>query len=591
MYISHEDYKNLMSQFQKETPKGVLKEALDPVGKEDDDIDNDGDVDKTDKYLANRRKAVGKAIGKGRMMKEDNSELDKKLEKIADLHKDKKIDFETIEKIAKALESQGHDVNARYIQQFLSQHGVGMNEYGYADNYPGSWGYREGMDESGPGDAPISEMSRQDMLDFLGMSEEQAKDLSDDQLRDMVDEKNQDYADDAGDDYPWDAQDNSDDSYPTDYGDPGADFNDGEFWEGAKKVEEDSFDDLVQGDRDYDRADAMRGNLEGIAQSLKDNYGMSKEEVHDYLVIKRDVDDMTAEAIVDDVFGQDEGLHMPPLQATGPTVDVNEEVEGEMTLTSTSPVDVAKFVIEKHPELALKLGKDREKHALSHAYEAILNSDMPKAKVLAKNLVWGYSNEDWPMDYMMTIEKMLKGGKEEGLKPAPMQATGQALKENTIANPPYGFDVLSPDERKQLKEYIESVKTIKKEIAKLAAKAGKKIKMEGGNMTGLTMTPSVTSEDTGAIKVGDFVIPNIGPHKGQKHVVIAVLPDGTFNIKPQWPGLSASQIKYRQGAAKAKADQIQRVNEDDDAETQAMISKMEKEKGGEEAVKGQYDPH
>ncbi len=41
-----------------------LVEALDPVGKEDSDIDNDGDVDKTDKYLKNRRKAVSKAIAK-----------------------------------------------------------------------------------------------------------------------------------------------------------------------------------------------------------------------------------------------------------------------------------------------------------------------------------------------------------------------------------------------------------------------------------------------------------------------------------------------------------------------------------------------
>jgi len=37
-------------------------EALDPVGKEDGDIDNDGDEDKSDKYLANRRKTVSKAI-------------------------------------------------------------------------------------------------------------------------------------------------------------------------------------------------------------------------------------------------------------------------------------------------------------------------------------------------------------------------------------------------------------------------------------------------------------------------------------------------------------------------------------------------
>jgi len=41
-----------------------LGEKLDPVGKEDDDINNDGKVDKTDKYLANRRKAVSKAIKK-----------------------------------------------------------------------------------------------------------------------------------------------------------------------------------------------------------------------------------------------------------------------------------------------------------------------------------------------------------------------------------------------------------------------------------------------------------------------------------------------------------------------------------------------
>jgi len=36
--------------------------GLDPVGKEDKDIDNDGDHDKTDKYLLKRRKAIGKAI-------------------------------------------------------------------------------------------------------------------------------------------------------------------------------------------------------------------------------------------------------------------------------------------------------------------------------------------------------------------------------------------------------------------------------------------------------------------------------------------------------------------------------------------------
>ena len=40
------------------------KESLDPVGQEDADIDNDGKINKSDSYLKNRRKAIGKAIAK-----------------------------------------------------------------------------------------------------------------------------------------------------------------------------------------------------------------------------------------------------------------------------------------------------------------------------------------------------------------------------------------------------------------------------------------------------------------------------------------------------------------------------------------------
>jgi len=49
---------------------GAKMEGLDPVGQEDGDINNDGKKDKTDKYLAKRRKAIGNAI-KGKMKKED----------------------------------------------------------------------------------------------------------------------------------------------------------------------------------------------------------------------------------------------------------------------------------------------------------------------------------------------------------------------------------------------------------------------------------------------------------------------------------------------------------------------------------------
>ena len=42
----------------------ITEKKLDPVGKEDDDVDNDGDVDSSDKYLAKRRKAISKAMKK-----------------------------------------------------------------------------------------------------------------------------------------------------------------------------------------------------------------------------------------------------------------------------------------------------------------------------------------------------------------------------------------------------------------------------------------------------------------------------------------------------------------------------------------------
>jgi hypothetical protein len=41
-----------------------LDEALDKVGKEDDDIDNDGDSDESDEYLRKRRQAIAKSMKK-----------------------------------------------------------------------------------------------------------------------------------------------------------------------------------------------------------------------------------------------------------------------------------------------------------------------------------------------------------------------------------------------------------------------------------------------------------------------------------------------------------------------------------------------
>ena len=57
MGVLYEDMGNILNRYYD------LGEALDPVGKEDDDVDNDGDTDDSDSYLKKRRKAISKAVG------------------------------------------------------------------------------------------------------------------------------------------------------------------------------------------------------------------------------------------------------------------------------------------------------------------------------------------------------------------------------------------------------------------------------------------------------------------------------------------------------------------------------------------------
>ena len=59
---------NYQTMTQSYKPVGNIfnEKKLDAVGAEDKDVDNDGDHDSTDKYLLNRRKAIGKAIAKKR---------------------------------------------------------------------------------------------------------------------------------------------------------------------------------------------------------------------------------------------------------------------------------------------------------------------------------------------------------------------------------------------------------------------------------------------------------------------------------------------------------------------------------------------
>ena len=120
-------------------PKNKKKnERLDPVGKEDGDIDNDGDKDETDKYLANRRKAIAKAIAdkektdtekdarkaKG-MVREDKSKMDKRY--------DRTSKYTTIPGLGTTTDA---DLERERLAQ-LAARNEGDLEVGHQDDEPG----------------------------------------------------------------------------------------------------------------------------------------------------------------------------------------------------------------------------------------------------------------------------------------------------------------------------------------------------------------------------------------------------------------------------------------------------------------------
>ena len=118
-----------------------------------------------------------------------------------------------------------------------------------------------------------------------------------------------------------------------------------------------------------------------------------------------------------------------------------------------------------------------QNQAISWAGHEMLEAGMDKTKV--SNLLSGYGYfEDWLSDYVSAVNKELKGV-AEGLHMPPLQATGQTIVANEDQT--NRFSVLSPEDRKQLGEYINHYKTIKQEIAKLLEKAGRSGKIMEDN--------------------------------------------------------------------------------------------------------------
>lgn len=96
---------------------------------------------------------------------------------------------------------------------------------------------------------------------------------------------------------------------------------------------------------------------------------------------------------------------------------LKEENDEMAPASGDFPVDprgMARLVADKFAiELRGMPSKQRHEMALSHAYEIILNSGHPKAETIARNLVWGYSDEDWPTTYIDILDAMLIGLEED----------------------------------------------------------------------------------------------------------------------------------------------------------------------------------
>lgn len=456
-YISHEDYKSMMSKFQKGTQKAIINESLDPVGKEDSDIDNDGDVDKTDKYLANRRKVVGKAIGRakgGRMMKEDNIE-----------------------------------------------------EYSYTDNYPGSWGYRENEIKEDDYTDPANAQSGDTDAMNIGEANEEFKvgdvvsNLNDEDVKIVKVYPNMKAALQAHPEEkewvmsyfsnyrPLDKSDISKPWYLVDLDGETALEPKAYLFKHSDNINEQESHQaevLDQIRQDIFRIKSPSGKVSNVhfeprVEERIDAYSSTgwlegEDDEYAYYMpadfvnmgggdydIDAKVEKLEVEKIKKKI--EKEGLHVPPLQATGPTVSTVEE-------------DV------------FKLPKTKDTAQLDYD---------PKNAAMFKPDYMDSDDEDDDDDIEIDIDdedEMYNKLPKNFLKKISHDKERYPFMEELKESMDMGFSVLSPSEREQLKEYIKSIKEIKKEIGKLVGKAKAPHNEEmGGNRTGLVMTSSTVSEE------------------------------------------------------------------------------------------------
>lgn len=143
-----------------------LLEKLDPVGEEDDDVNNDGKVDGTDSYLMKRRKAIGNAMS----LKEDvNAPMDNMQDEPYDDHEGRmaKADLLSIHKKTGELYNMiGEDEELEgWVQAKITKAADYINSVHNSMQYEKSKPASIGNGEMSPAEEPMQEDTVQEVLD------------------------------------------------------------------------------------------------------------------------------------------------------------------------------------------------------------------------------------------------------------------------------------------------------------------------------------------------------------------------------------------------------------------------------------------
>lgn len=141
-------------------------------------------------------------------------------------------------------------------------------------------------------------------------------------------------------------------------------------------------------------------------RNLLSAYGYYEDWIPDYL-----------DVLSKELKGGDEDAELAAMIAKAedelsPEMYKNQDFPGGLSenenVNFRSPQVLAQIVANEFgDELKALSDKEKQDMALSRAYEKILASGHPKAKIIARNLVWGYADEDWPSDYISALYDIL----------------------------------------------------------------------------------------------------------------------------------------------------------------------------------------